>query len=53
MDIMQSNEDRTGAVLPLFMVAEDAQLAVSEAVKAAGGKMEDFEIVSLSLGREV
>lgn len=53
MDIMQTNEDGSGGMLPMFMVLDEAQTALSEAVKADGGKVEDFEVVSLSLSRAV
>lgn len=39
--------------LPLFMALEDANAALKEAVEADGGKVEDFEVVSLSLNRAV
>ena len=39
--------------LPLFMALEDANAALKEAVEADGGKMEDFEVVCLSLNRAI
>lgn len=54
MEIMEEREDGTG-VLPLFMALEDANQALREAVQADDGvvKVEDFEVVSLSLNRAV
>ena len=40
-------------VLPLFMVLEECNAAVDQAVEMDGGKSEDFEVVSLSLTRAV
>lgn len=52
MDIMQETpEGKT--VLPLFMVKEEAERAMMEAVQTDGGNPEEFEIVSLSLPRAV
>ena len=53
MDIMQSNEDGSGAMLPMFLSLADAQKAVSDAVAAEGANPDDFEVVSMSLGRAV
>jgi len=39
--------------LPLFMALEDANAALQEAVEADGGKVEDFEVVCLSLNRAI
>jgi hypothetical protein len=52
MDIMQETPDGRG-VLPLFMLLEDANLAMEQALEADGGSPDDFEVVSLSLGRAV
>jgi hypothetical protein len=52
MDIMQETEDGR-SLLPLFMVLEDANLAMEQALEADGGTKEDFEVVSLSLSRAV
>jgi hypothetical protein len=52
MDIMQETEDGRG-VLPLFMVLEDANVAMEQALEADGGDKSDFEVVSLSLSRAV
>jgi hypothetical protein len=52
MDICQETEDGRG-VLPLFMVLEEANFAMEQALKADGGNMDDFEVVSLSLSRAV
>ena len=53
MEIMQSDEDGTGAVLPLFMDFEEANAAVSSAVEMDGGDVNDFEVVTLSLQKAV
>eukprot|EP00977_Amphora_coffeiformis_P016908 scaffold5364_cov164-Amphora_coffeaeformis.AAC.6 len=39
--------------LPLFMALEDANAALKEAVEADGGKVDDFEVVCLSLNRAI
>ena len=52
MDIMQQSEDGK-ALLPLFMVLEEANAAVSQAVEMDGGTADEFEVVSLSLQRAV
>ena len=39
--------------LPLFMALEDANAALAQAVQADGGKVEDFEVVCLSLNRAI
>lgn len=52
MDVMQETPDGKGA-LPLFMVLEEANEAVEEAVESDGGSADDFEVVSLSLNRAV
>ena len=52
MEIAQENEDGK-PVLPLFFELEDAQEALSQAVKVDGGKIEDFEIVGLNLPEAV
>ena len=39
--------------LPLFMSLEDANAALKEAVEADGGKVDDFEVVCLSLNRAI
>lgn len=53
MDIMQEIDGK--ASLPLFMVLEEANAAVEEAVGAdtQGSTVDDFEVVSLSLNRAV
>jgi len=53
MDIMQSDEDGTGAVLPLFLDLEGANSAVASAVEIDGGDPNEFEVVSLSLQKAV
>jgi hypothetical protein len=53
MEIMQSNEDGSGAVLPLFMDFEEANAAVVSAVEMDGGNVSDFEVVTLSLQKAV
>jgi hypothetical protein len=52
MDIMEEGENGKG-VLPLFMVLEEANAALVDAVEADGGSVDDFEVVSLSLNRAV
>jgi hypothetical protein len=52
MDIIQETDDGKN-VLPLFMLLEDANFAMEQAVQADGGDAKDFEVVSLSLGRAV
>lgn len=52
MDIMQEAADGRG-VLPLFMLLEDANLAMEQALELDGGSPEEFEVISLSLGRAV
>ncbi|KAI2494073.1 Tic22-like family [Fragilaria crotonensis] len=53
MEIMQSNEDGSGAVLPLFMDFEEANAAVVSAVEMDGGDVNDFEVVTLSLQKAI
>jgi hypothetical protein len=53
MEIMQSNEDGTGGVLPLFMDLDEANAAVASAVEMDGGDVNDFEVVTLSLQKAV
>lgn len=52
MSIMQELEDGT-AVLPLFFRLDEAQAALSMAIKADGGDPKDFEISGLSLEKAV
>lgn len=54
MDIMQETPDGKGA-LPLFMVLDEANAAIEEAVQAddEGATSDEFEVVSLSLNRAV
>lgn len=52
MEIAQENE-KGKPVLPLFFELEDANDAVSQAVSADGGKVEDFEVVGLDLPQAV
>lgn len=52
MDIMQEGEDGV-AVLPIFMVLEEAQAAMRMALEIDGGDPSDFEVVGLSLNRAV
>lgn len=52
MEIAQEAENGK-PVLPLFLELEDANEAVSQAVKMDGGKAEDFEVVGLSLPEAV
>ena len=52
MDIMRERENGQ-AVLPLFMVLEEAQAAVKMALDIDGGDPADFEVVGLSLNRAV
>ena len=52
MEIAEEGPDGTPR-LPLFMALEDANAALQEAVAADGGKMEDFEVVCLSLNRAI
>jgi hypothetical protein len=52
LDIMEEGENGKG-VLPLFMVKEDANAALTDAVEADGGSIDDFEVVSFSLNRAV
>jgi hypothetical protein len=51
MDIMQETEDGR-SLLPLFMVLEEANFAMEQAL-ADGGSRDGFEVVSLSLSRAV
>jgi len=60
MEIMQEmevpsedGETKNVPVLPLFMVLEECNAAVDEAVKMDGGKADEFEVISLSLTRAV
>ena len=53
MEMMQTDEDGTGAVLPLFMDLEEANAAVRSAVEMDGGDVNDFEVVTLSLQKAV
>lgn len=39
--------------LPLFMALEDANAALKEAVQTDDAKLEDFEVVCLSLNRAI
>jgi|UniRef100_A0A7S2XN35 hypothetical protein len=52
MEIMQQNE-KGQDVLPLFMSLDAANDAVKQAVEMDGGKVEDLEVVSLSLQRAI
>jgi hypothetical protein len=52
MEIMQERDDGV-AVLPLFMVLEEAQAAMKMALEIDGGDPSDFEVVGLSLNRAV
>lgn len=49
LDISEQNEDDGRPLLPIFMALDDANAAVTEAVKTDGGKLDDFEVVCLTL----
>jgi len=58
MDIMQEvppgpDGKGGGPCLPMFMVLEEANAAMEEALSMDGGNADDFEVVSLSLPRAV
>lgn len=53
LEIMEEDEETGHAKLPLFMALDDANAAVQAAVDADGGKVEDFDVVCLSLSRAV
>lgn len=52
MEIAQENE-KGKPVLPLFFELEDANEAVSQAVSADGGEVDNFEVVGLDLPQAV
>ena len=52
LDIAEEGSDGKPR-LPLFMALEDANAALKEAVGTDGGKVEDFEVVCLSLNRAI
>lgn len=49
LEISEEQEDGKPPKLPIFMALEDANAAVMEALGADGGKLDDFEVVCLSL----
>lgn len=49
LEISEEQEDGKPPKLPIFMALDDANDAVLEAVGADGGKLDDFEVVCLSL----
>jgi len=53
MDLVQPDESGSGGVLPLFMVLEEANEALKQAVEMDGGNVDEFEVVSLSLSKAV
>eukprot|EP00526_Cylindrotheca_closterium_P017935 CAMPEP_0113630164 /NCGR_PEP_ID=MMETSP0017_2-20120614/15668_1 /TAXON_ID=2856 /ORGANISM="Cylindrotheca closterium" /LENGTH=303 /DNA_ID=CAMNT_0000540609 /DNA_START=50 /DNA_END=961 /DNA_ORIENTATION=+ /assembly_acc=CAM_ASM_000147 len=52
-DSKEEGKTKMVPVLPLFMVLEECNAAVDQAVEMDGGKADQFEVVSLSLTRAV
>ena len=49
LEISEEDEETGRPLLPIFMALDDANAAVTEAVRTDGGKLDDFEVVCLSL----
>lgn len=51
LEISEQCEETGKPLLPIFMALDDANIAVTEAVRALadGGKLDDFDVVCLSL----
>lgn len=49
LEISEEDEETGRPLLPIFMALDDANAAVTEAVRADGGKLDDFDVVCLSL----
>jgi hypothetical protein len=49
LEISEQCEETGKPLLPILMALDDANTAITEAVRADGGKLDDFDVVCLSL----